>query len=89
MKKRSDYLAWLDFKIKGIPCFIGVRHAYLHKAEAMASSELDYRGYSEIEYDVFDRAGSPANWLLIKIDDATDRLICKAAENELWGSHAE
>lgn len=60
-----------ETRICGIPAQIDVltykrvkgSHSY------SAESDLDYYGYVEFEFDVYDRKGYPAPWLSKKIDE--------------------
>lgn len=49
----------------GLPCQIGV-HTYRVVRGSFAynaPSDLDYNGYTDIEYDILDRRGRPAAWI--------------------------
>ena len=63
-----------EARIQGIPCLIDVHRCLVVKGSFSrnAPSDLDYYGYSEIEYTVCDRRGRPAPWLERKMTD-TDR----------------
>lgn len=78
MNKRS-YIAEIDSKVAGIPCIIGVTEYNECKGSHSydAPSDLDYYGYTEMEFDVLDRRGYPAAWLERKLDDSErDRIEC-------------
>jgi hypothetical protein len=66
-----SFLTVFDSRVAGIPCQIGVvnyeRHAPMsaHKAH----SDLEFYGYSEVDYVVLDRRGRPAPWLQRKVHD--------------------
>jgi hypothetical protein len=47
------------------------------------TSDLDYHGYVECEYTVYDRKGYPAKWLEAKITPEDDNAICDAITEEL------
>jgi len=51
----------LEFKtfIAGLPCLIKVTRFFKKKGEfsSQSTSEEDYYGYVEIEYDIYDRKG--------------------------------
>lgn len=72
-----------EYKISGIPCKIrvdSVRHVkglYSYNAP----SDLDYYGYTEIEYTVLDRRGYPAQWLARKVNDTLDDEIKRYIAN--------
>ena len=56
--------------IAGIPCLVEV--TYLHVQEPMgpsADSDWDCYGYTECDFDVYDRKGYPAAWLEKKMTD--------------------
>jgi len=69
MQKRN-YIAEIDSRVAGIPCKIGVteynstRGSYSHNAD----SDLDFYGYTEMDFEVLDRRGRPAAWLERKLD---------------------
>jgi len=50
-------------QIQGIPCFIDVTKYDRQKPNPRADNPDDYRGYTDIEYAIFDRASKPAPWL--------------------------
>jgi hypothetical protein len=56
--------------IAGIPCQIEVTHLVTVPADHSADSDWDYAGYTEIEFDVYDRKGYPATWLEKKMTNA-------------------
>jgi len=60
-------------RISGIPCLIEVESCTVVKPwkgqAATAPSDLDYYGYSEVEFTVCDRRGRPAEWLEKKMSD--------------------
>jgi hypothetical protein len=62
-----------DTRIAGIPCQIGVTYFHYQPpwrgSAHTCDSDVDYYGYTELEYDVLDRRGRPAAWLEKKIDD--------------------
>lgn len=66
-----SYIAELEARIAGIPCKIGVTHFMAQKGSFNyhAASDMDYHGYTEIEYDVLDRRGRKAAWLERKITE--------------------
>lgn len=55
----------LHAKISGIPCLIDVHHVSVVKGSYSynAPSDLDYHGYTELDYTICDRRGRPAPWL--------------------------
>lgn len=65
----------MDSRIAGIPCKIDVLHVYVQKPNRWADNPDDFRGYSEVEFDVCDRRGRPAPWLEAKMTDEDQRRI--------------
>jgi hypothetical protein len=69
MQKRN-YIAEIDSRVAGIPCRIGVTEfnrtggSYSYNAD----SDIDYYGYTEMDFEVLDRRGRPAAWLERKLD---------------------
>lgn len=70
MKNLNKYQAVIETKVHGIPCQIGVI-SYDHVKGSFnysASSDLDYYGYSESDWELLDRRGYAARWLERKAD---------------------
>lgn len=72
----SGFTDWrnrmLDSYIQGIPCKIEVTHFICNKGSLnrySAASDLDYYGYTEVEFEVYDRKGYKADWLANKMTD--------------------
>lgn len=67
---RTNYVAEIEARVAGIPCLIGVTtfNHYRGSYSYSADSDLDYHGYTEVEFDVLDRRGRPAAWLERKLD---------------------
>ena len=65
------YIAKIESRVAGIPCIIGVlsfdsvRGSYSYNAP----SDVDYYGYTEVEWEVLDRRGRKAPWLERKLDN--------------------
>lgn len=59
----------LEWRIAGIPCQIKVVQCDVVPGtwRRDAPSDMDYYGYSEIEFEVLDRKGYPAPWLERKL----------------------
>jgi hypothetical protein len=82
MSKRN-YVAEIESRVAGIPCIIGVIEFSSHSGSYSynAPSDLDYCGYTELEYDILDRRGRPAAWLERKLDsaarDGIRHLVCE------------
>lgn len=77
------YIAEIESRVAGIPCLIGVSHFDCVRGSYSynASSDMDYYGYSESEWDVLDRRGRPAAWLERKLtDDDRQRIEQEIAE---------
>jgi hypothetical protein len=75
------YLAEIETRIAGIPCIVGVTYFDRHGACRHADSDMDYRGYVEVEWEVLDRRGRPAPWLSRKVtDDISDDIDAKVVE---------
>ena len=60
------------FDVKSIPCGVLV-DTYINKrpyrwGAHLCESDLDFYGYTEIEYRLLDRRGYPAPWLEKKVD---------------------
>lgn len=57
----------IPHRISGIPCLIEVNDCTVVPAwkgpASTAPSDLDYRGYTEIDFTICDRKGRPAKWL--------------------------
>jgi hypothetical protein len=66
----------IDYTIIGIPCIINVTHFYSQAPDASCkSSDMDFQGYEEIEYEVLDRKGYKADWLAAKVTELIDAEI--------------
>ena len=89
-RRLAMYIDTIPFKIKGIPCFIGVVDYFYqppHKGSPYTCwSDVDYMGDEEIIYFVLDRKGYKADWLAKKIDDQLnadiEKLISKKMESD-------
>lgn len=66
----------VDTRICGIPCTVRVLSAEYTKPDSNCwSSDWDYYGGWELDWEVCDRRGRPAPWLARKMTDAdTGRL---------------
>lgn len=61
----------ISARIAGIPCKIDIVR-FEHKApnySYSAETDLDFYGYTIIDYRVLDRRGRPAPWLERKLDE--------------------
>jgi hypothetical protein len=60
----------MEARIAGIPCKVRVTHCFVQKPlGTRCDSDLDCYGYTDIEFDVFDRNGRAAPWLEKKMSD--------------------
>ena len=77
----------IECRIQGIPCLIDVDHYEVVKGSYRWDevSDLDYHGYTECEYTVYDRKGYRAKWLETKITAADDDVIVAAIERDIEG----
>ena len=68
----SQYIAEIETTVAGIPCTVGVSYFdnVVGSYSYNAASDLDYHGYTEIEFDLLDRKGRPAPWLERKLNNA-------------------
>lgn len=73
MKKQS-YIALINSKVSGIPCLIGVNTYWRNlpwKGSAhLCDSDVDFWGDYDIDYDILDRKGYKADWLVRKMSQA-------------------
>lgn len=55
----------IEARIQGIPCQVNVTYFYSKSGTYSRQAETpdEYYGYSEIEFDVYDRKGCKAAWL--------------------------
>lgn len=74
-----------DHRIANIPCKIDV--SYFHSTKPWAGnpadcpSDVDYYGDVEVEYEVLDRKGRVADWLLKKMtEDDKKEILAKIVE---------
>jgi hypothetical protein len=64
-KKAKRYVGDFDTHIQGIPCqvliasYSNVKGSYSYNAP----SDMDYYGYTDMDYGILDRRGYPAPWL--------------------------
>lgn len=69
-KASRSYVAEIEARVAGIPCKIGVTHFESERGSYSynAPSDIDFYGYTEMDYEVLDRRGRPAAWLERKLD---------------------
>lgn len=67
---KTSYRDEIEFTLAGIPCLIGVIYYNCVKGSGRydAPSDIDYYGYTELDYDILDRKGYRARWLERKLD---------------------
>lgn len=69
-------------KVSGIPCLIDVTHfnKVCGSFSREAASDMDYHGWTDIEFTVCDKRGKPAPWLERKMTDEEYQDICDQIE---------
>ena len=76
------YIADVPVRCAGIPCIARVtsyRVVKPWKGSALtAPSDMDYHGYTTMEYELFDRRRRPAPWLEAKRTSAVEEQIEEA-----------
>lgn len=67
----------IEARIAGIPCLIDPTHVMVVEGSYSynADSDMDYYGYTEIEFEVYDRKGYRAKWLERKMTNEDVREI--------------
>lgn len=66
----ARYYCEIEMRVCGIPAIIRVTH-FVHVKGSYsynAPSDIDYYGFTELEYDICDRRGRLADWLERKVD---------------------
>ena len=58
----------VEMSVAGIPCLVLVTSLISSSGNQWADSDMDYYGYEEVEYEVYDRKGYHAQWLEKKLD---------------------
>ena len=71
----------METRVAGIPCTARIIYVSVVKPNSRADSDMDYYGYSEIDWELCDRRGRPAPWLAKKLTPADTARI----ENEILG----
>jgi len=89
MKPTRKYIYKHETRICGIPCILAV-HYFHHQPPWRGSahtcdSDMDFYGYTEIEYDVLDRRGHLSEWLAKKIDPDLEIELRNELEQILQG----
>jgi hypothetical protein len=70
MRNTNSYIEIIDVNVAGIPCKAGVSYFSSQSGSYSynAASDMDYLGYTEIEWDLLDRKGYVAGrWLTSKM----------------------
>lgn len=91
-KKVQRRVGDFDTHIQGIPCQVlvtsydNVKGSYSYNAP----SDLDYHGYTDMEYEILDRRGYPAPWLERKMtqkdrDRIEQEIIDNAGSGDDYG----
>ena len=70
-RRTKAEVADFDTTISGIPCGVIVRDCIIVKGSYSynAPSDLDYYGYTEIDFNLLDRKGYAAGWLERKMTE--------------------
>ncbi len=75
--RRYPYV--IEYNFKGIPCLIGVTHFLTKKPHSgsplSCDSDMDFYGYTEIEFELLDREGYKADWLEKKLSKEDTDII--------------
>lgn len=65
---KKAYLAEIEARAAGLPCLLGVTHYFERSPDhGSRDSDMDYRGFVEVEWELLDRRGNPASWLMKKV----------------------
>ena len=73
----------LQAYIRGIPCLVNPTRVCVIRSYSRADNPYDYYGWTEIEFEVFDRKGYPAPWLEARMTE-DDRI---AIEERILRAH--
>lgn len=63
----DNYIEKVPAFIDGIPCLLGVTRYFVKSADLHADNDIDFYGYTEVEYEILDRKGYRAEWLNKKV----------------------
>jgi hypothetical protein len=66
----QKFVAVIDARVCGIPCKLGIEHYNKVNGRDTWDSDMDYYGYTEMEWELLDRNYRPANWLVNKMTKA-------------------
>lgn len=76
---KETYRDIVESSIAGIPCLIGIKSYFSKKPDFFSKdSDVDYYGYTDMDYDILDRKGYRAAWLEKK---ATEKDIDKIEQD--------
>lgn len=70
--ERRNPNSLIHVKIAGIPCCIEVTRCYTERAT------WDFPGYTEFEFEVYDRKGYRAKWLEAKVTEGIEDDLLEA-----------
>ncbi len=74
----------INYHVQGIPCIIRVTHVERTKPDpGCTSSDMDFYGYFECEYEVLNMMGHASKWLEKKVTDEIDKEIKTMVEETL------
>jgi hypothetical protein len=65
----------VNITIQGIPATVRVIRAKYYPPDPVADNDIDFYGGWDIDYDICDRNGRLANWLLAKMTDEDFRRV--------------
>jgi hypothetical protein len=92
MAKPTGFIAEVPFKLHGIPCTIGVLDYFVqapHRGSAhTCDSDVDFYGYTDVEWQVLDRRGYSAAWLERKLTE-NDQAKIEAAISRYFATAEE
>ncbi len=77
----------ISARIAGMPCLVEATRIFVQKPLGPScDSDWDCYGYAEVDFEVYDRKGYPADWLRRKMTDADEerikeQLLENASEN--------
>ena len=71
---RQDTRSLMPTRVAGTPCFVKVTHGLVVKGGSN-DSDWDYTGYTEFEFELYDRSGYRAAWLEKKLTDEDNTRI--------------
>lgn len=57
----------IPMDVEGVPCFVHVTHYSKVKPNRNADNPSDYEGYTEIEYDIYNRKGKKVAYFTTRL----------------------